>query len=100
MGRMTVFTKLIICQTTKQIHAIQARDIKFMTTHLCLSSWKNFHNSKLMVYRQLNRSGFAGSAVGKPPLSFLVACVVYVFDVYDSSSFKWDYFIANPTAWT
>jgi len=35
-----------------------------------------------MVYQQLNLCGLAGSAVGKPPLWFLVACVVYVFDVY------------------
>jgi len=35
-----------------------------------------------MVYQQLNQCGLAGWAVGKPPLWFLVACVVYVFNVY------------------
>jgi len=39
-----------------------------------------------MVYQQLNLCGLAWSAVGKPPLWFLVGCVVYVFDVYDSVS--------------
>jgi len=36
-----------------------------------------------MVDQQLNLCGLDGSAVGKPPLWFLVACMVYAFDVYD-----------------
>jgi len=43
-----------------------------------------------MVYQQLNQCGLAGSAVGKPPLRFLVACVVYVFDVYGPNPYKKD----------
>jgi len=60
---------------------VKAIDIEYIDH--CLSSWKNLHCSKLMVYQQLNLCGLAGSAVGKPPLWFLVACVVYVFNVYD-----------------
>jgi len=46
---------------------VKAIDIEYIDH--CLSSWKNLHCSKLMVYQQLNLCGLAGSAVGKPQVS-------------------------------